>query len=876
MHLIVDSRSLRFLAAICAGIGLSSFFATETISSAAQDKPASETKKGDQPAKRPMREEQEESKTPAIKKPIKVDDEDVDVRHPKPAKLGVSQPADLEAEAQNAKHQAVKELFHTLATPRDVVILKRDPSVKIKVEPVPELIGPNSDPDQKVLLQGYHDNGKAMTPQPDVPIKQIASIHPYEETALTLVNALLERKAIPRVDLLQAAEKALTAVVRFHASAREQKKRVGDGWNSLEGQLRKKLIDVQLEQLQNLADANDWENTYALANRLADSHRDKELRAKFAYQVGRVIEASLKAEKYDEARRRAKMLEELFPDSAAGLPVSEDLQQKAAALFAKAKEDKDPTEAMKLLNQAETIWPASPGLRDYRLKLSNSYPILFVGVSSLPEHMSPATAVTDSEKQAVELVFESLVKPQVDPVAGQIYEPDLAIDRPRVIPMGRQFQLVHDARWSNAMKENETVTASDVIRTVQLLRNPESKGFSPEWADLVDNPPPSTDPYVVNLTLRQGYLDPLSLMTFKVLPAASRLDSPDDLSFARKPVGSGPFQLQGKDGNAMVFTANPNYRRANKPGMPQIREIHFVHSENPAHDFADGRLHLLLDLPTDQIGQLKSVKGVTVQTVLNRRIYFLAVNHRSRLLQNEDLRRAIAHAIDRTKIVNEIFRADLKNDPMPPHRPLNGPFPPGTWACKPNLPPDPYDPTLARVMAGKVKGASTRLKLSLKYPADDPRVERACKAIREQVAALGTGLQLELEPKTPRQLHDEVEFGHDFELAYYHYDFPTEAYWLWPLFNSSAKAVDRGGKNFLGYQNDGQLESLFIKSMGHRDFQEVQRLTQDIHAHLFQKMPFIPLWQLDTHLAIHDDLKPVRLDPLLVFTDVEQWKLEKK
>jgi peptide/nickel transport system substrate-binding protein len=714
-----------------------------------------------------------------------------------------------------------------------------------------------------------------------MPLKQIASVHPYEEIALKEVDDLLDRKAIPRADLLQAAEKALTAVVRFHASARERQLRKGEKWNELEKRLRDRLIAVQIDQLQVLADANDWENTYALATRLADSYRDKELRTKFAHQLSRVIAAPLKAaslkpEDYEKARRRTKMLEELFPESAAALPVSEDLQQKAAGFFAKAKEEKDPTEAMKRLSEAETIWPALPGLRDYRLKLSNSYPILFVGVSSLPEHMSPATAVTDSEKHAVELIFESLVKPQLDPGTGQTYEPGLAIDRPRVIPLGRQFQLVRDARWSNAKTEKETVTAIDVNRTIQLLRNPESKGYAPEWGDLVDNPPPSSDPYVVNLTLRQGYLDPLSLMTFKVLPAASNLDSPDDSAFARKPIGSGPFQFQGKDGNAVVFTANANYRRTNKPGLPQIREIHFLHSDNPARDFADGKLHLLLDLPTDKIGQLKSLKGVTVQTLPNRRIYFLAVNHRSRLLQNEDLRRAIAHAIDRTKILNDIFRGELKSDPTPPHRALNGPYPPGSWACKPNLPADPFDPALARVLAAKVKTISTRPKLSLKFPDDDPRVKRACEAIRDQVAALGIGLQLELEPKPPRQLHDEVEVGHDFELAYYHYDYPTEAYWLWPLFNPNAKALDRGGKNFLGYQNDGQLESLFIRSMAYRDFQEVQRLTQEIHAYLHQKMPLIPLWQLDTHLAIHDDLKPVRLDPLLVFTDVEQWKLEKK
>ena len=44
-------------------------------------------------------------------------------------------------------------------------------------------------------------------------------------------------------------------------------------------------------------------------------------------------------------------------------------------------------------------------------------------------------------------------------------------------------------------------------------------------------------------------------------------------------------------------------------------------------------------------------------------------------------------------------------------------------------------------------------------------------------------------------------------------------------------------------------------------------------------MPFIPLWQLDTYVAIQEQLKtvpaPRHLDPLLIFTHVEGWKLEK-
>src|SRR5262249_42323395 len=147
----------------------------------------------------------------------------------------------------------------------------------------------------------------------------------------------------------------------------------------------------------------------------------------------------------------------------------------------------------------------------------------------------------------------------------------------------------------------------------------------------------------------------------------------------------------------------------------------------------------------------------------------------------------------------------------------------------------------------------------------------------EQLQELKTGIELELVPRSPRQLRREVEIDRDFDLAYYSYDYPDELYWLWPLFDTSPRALAPGGGNYMGYQNDSALESTFQAAMGHRDFAKVQLFTRTIHDLMYQKMPLIPLWQLDTHIAIHNDLKiPSSIDPLLVFSDVDKWRLEKK
>jgi len=163
-------------------------------------------------------------------------------------------------------------------------------------------------------------------------------------------------------------------------------------------------------------------------------------------------------------------------------------------------------------------------------------------------------------------------------------------------------------------------------------------------------------------------------------------------------------------------------------------------------------------------------------------------------------------------------------------------------------------------------------RLTLRYPQGDPAVEAACQAIREQLAALNLGIDLQLLPRSERELHHDVIDTHDYELAYFSWDFPDKSYWLWPMFDP--RAVEPGGRNFLGYQNDAGLVSLFHRMQTHRDFSVVQELGRNIHQVIYDRMPIIPLWQLDTHVAMHQTLSiPVDLDPLLIFPGVENWTL---
>ena len=68
-------------------------------------------------------------------------------------------------------------------------------------------------------------------------------------------------------------------------------------------------------------------------------------------------------------------------------------------------------------------------------------------------------------------------------------------------------------------------------------------------------------------------------------------------------------------------------------------------------------------------------------------------------------------------------------------------------------------------------------------------------------------------------------------------------------------------------------EMYLQKAAAHRDFAEVKRVMHDVHGMLFERMPLIPLWQFDRHVAVHASLTLPPLDPERIFCNIDEWKL---
>jgi ABC-type transport system substrate-binding protein len=423
-------------------------------------------------------------------------------------------------------------------------------------------------------------------------------------------------------------------------------------------------------------------------------------------------------------------------------------------------------------------------------------------------------------------------------------------------------------------------TVEDVRSTVKLLQNPQLPGYSPVYGGLLQGVENAEggDPFVALVRLARDHWQPLSLMSFPILPrhVFSGAGTPQEIvfrlrEFGERPVGTGPFRLvrDPRDGpEVRRFAANPHYR---VPGLPRIREIAFErHDAVKAVDlFLQKRIHLIYDVPPEHVSQLQQ-QGQRIVPLRTPAVWFLAPNYERKQPPNANLRLAIASAIDRESILKQYFRPGGRDGD---HAALSGPYPRNSWA---------YNPQVAEFQRSKAKGLAALaarelgepLKLRLVYPGGSPEIESACKQIEAQVLEAGIALELRaLEPGTYRA---RVIESRDFDLAYWSYCYPDATYWIEPLLGSDPAAGDRGAWNVMRYQPDEELAGLLRDVRLHKSFRELEKLTRRIHEHVARSAAIIPLWQLDTYVALADGVKDATLDPLVLFGNVERWRLESR
>lgn len=314
--------------------------------------------------------------------------------------------------------------------------------------------------------------------------------------------------------------------------------------------------------------------------------------------------------------------------------------------------------------------PVEAGIRDG---------ILHVGNSGEPRDLDPSTAVSNTENNIFQSIFEGLVNLGAD---GTTLLPGAA-EKWDVSPDGRlyTFHLRPGQKWSNG----DPLTSADFLYSFRRVLEPTLGAELSNYADWVvgaedfrtgKTRDPETigfrapDPLTFEIRLRErapfllaclsnNPFLPLNRAALDRFGAYLRRDSewtkPGNL------VGNGPFRLKSwRVNQAVVVEKNPFYWDAARVRLNGVvyHPIEDLDAEERA--FRGGLLHVTRNLPPVRLAVYRQERSPYLQSEPSASTMWVTFNNREAPFSDVRVRRAFALVTDREKLVSQVLRDGSK------------------------------------------------------------------------------------------------------------------------------------------------------------------------------------------------------------------------
>jgi peptide/nickel transport system substrate-binding protein len=351
-----------------------------------------------------------------------------------------------------------------------------------------------------------------------------------------------------------------------------------------------------------------------------------------------------------------------------------------------------------------------------------------VGIESTPASLDPRFASDAYGVRIVPLLFNGLLRKTA---SGEV-EPDLALSWERPDPLTHRLVL----REGITFHDGAPLTSADVAATYRFIMNPASG--SPHAGSLealasVETP----DARTVIFRLKRPYVSFPFQLTHGILPG--RLAAKPDLG--EELVGTGPFRLTSyRPDEEVVLTPFDGYF-GGKPEIPKLRFRILRNATTRLLEAQSGGLDLLQNaVPPYSVKFLAREQGLRVIEKPGSSYQYLGFNLEDPVVSDVRVRRAVAHALDRTALIASVMDGQA--------RPATGLFPPEHWAYAPKVRDYAYDPERAKRLLDEAgypdpdgDGPAVRLHLSFKTSTDKTANEVA-RVVADQLAKVGIALDV--------------------------------------------------------------------------------------------------------------------------------------
>jgi peptide/nickel transport system substrate-binding protein len=213
--------------------------------------------------------------------------------------------------------------------------------------------------------------------------------------------------------------------------------------------------------------------------------------------------------------------------------------------------------------------------------------------------------------------------------------------------------------------DGSSLTADDVVYTLNMASNPDSKVATPSnyaWIDKAEK----TGDFAVRIKMKRptpAALEYLAMVT-PIHPKAYREKVGPD-GFAANPVGAGPYKIvKNVQGQEVVFERFEDYWAGSPKGKPAIKTLHVRFVPELATEVTNllGRqTDWIWNINPDQIAQINKMPHLQAVQQESMRIGYVSIDAAGRSgagnpLTNLKVRQAIWHAVNRQEMADKLVQ----------------------------------------------------------------------------------------------------------------------------------------------------------------------------------------------------------------------------
>lgn len=486
----------------------------------------------------------------------------------------------------------------------------------------------------------------------------------------------------------------------------------------------------------------------------------------------------------------------------------------------------------------------------------------------MPENMAdaedcdPIGVRTEEMYQLFSLVFDTLIGVN----GSNMLVPSLAMSWRSG---GERIWLI-SLRQGVTWHDGSSFTADDVVNTYDRIRRQTDGYYSDAAENIVSLM--KLDESTIRVEMKSEGLSALYCLNFPITKANS-----DEVL-----MGTGAYRLESMTDEEIKFTVNTDWWG----GTPQIETVEFLARGSNDLAIASYEAGMLDFVPTNSLTakQYSSAGETVVASCMTQQMETLLINHNNTHLRKREFRSAIAHLIDRSSIIANVYMNNARSCDMP--------VPPDSWLYDSSQVVYGYDRELALSLLteqgytidedGNIGYFGEKVSLRIlvgSTPENSVRAE-AAQLIADSLTSFGIGVELitanhdtasaSPDPESEAPYSGDTEFVRllregNWDLALVGFSLSES--------NSLSKYLTPSGSNNFGHYSSETMTSLIEIMDSAVDEASLREAAYAVQSEFAEELPFIVLYFRLNSVIYSADIQGIgQLREPRLLENIKNWR----